>query len=48
MPQEVIYRVSAIGHLQGMPQTLTFADAYGHELLDDAYDVDDEHDDEYS
>jgi hypothetical protein len=45
MPQDVIDRVSAIGYLQGMPQTLTFADAYGRELSD--FDVDDEHDNNY-
>jgi hypothetical protein len=48
MPQVVIDRVSAIGHLQGMPQTLTFADTYGRELHDAEYDVDDDHDDDYS
>jgi hypothetical protein len=47
MSQDVIDRVSAIGHLQGMPQTLTFADAYDRELSDTDFDVDDEHDDNY-
>jgi hypothetical protein len=47
MPQDVIDRVSTIGHLQSMPQTLTFADAYGRELSDTDFDVDDEHDDNY-
>jgi hypothetical protein len=47
MPQDVIDRVSAIGYLQGMPQTLTFADAYGRELSDTDFDVDDEHDNNY-
>jgi hypothetical protein len=40
MPQDVIDRVSAIGHLQGMPQILTFSDAYGRELSDTDFDVD--------
>jgi hypothetical protein len=47
MPQDVFDRVSVIGHLQGMPQTLTVADAYGRELSHTDFDVDDEHDDNY-
>jgi hypothetical protein len=45
MPQDVVYRVSVIGHQQGMPQTLTFADAYGWEMYDAEHDIDDDHDD---
>jgi hypothetical protein len=47
MPQDVVDRVSAIGHQQGMPQTLTFADAYGREIYYAGHDVDDDHDDDY-
>jgi hypothetical protein len=47
MPQDVVDRVSAIGHQQGMPQTLTFADAFGREMYDAEHDVDDDHDDDY-
>jgi hypothetical protein len=47
MPQGVIDRVSAIGHLRGMPQTLTFADAYGREMFDNEHGIDDDHDDDY-
>jgi hypothetical protein len=47
MPQDVVDRVSAIGHQQGMPQTLTFPDAYGREMYDAEHDIDDDHDDDY-
>jgi hypothetical protein len=47
MPQDVIDRVSTIGHLQGMPQTLTFADAYDREMFDNEHDIDGYDDDDY-
>jgi hypothetical protein len=34
MPHDVTHRVSAIGHLQGMPHTRTFADVCGCDLSD--------------
>jgi hypothetical protein len=47
MPRDVIARVAELGRRQGMPKTLTFADRYGHEILDEANDVDDDHDSDY-
>jgi hypothetical protein len=47
MPDDIIARVSTLGRDQGMPQTLTFANRYGHELIDAADEVDDDHDPDY-
>jgi hypothetical protein len=47
MPRDVIARIAELGRRQGMPKTLTFADRYGHEILDEANDVDDDHDSDY-
>ena len=38
MPCDVVTHVSNLGHAQGMPKSLTFADCYGFEILDDAND----------
>jgi len=48
MPRDAIARVGELGRRQGMPKSLTFADRFGHEILDD-YDqaIDDEHDSDY-
>ena len=46
-PNDVITRVNTLGQTQNMPRTLTFADRYGHELHDDADEVDDDHDSAY-
>jgi len=48
MPVDVIQRISNIGRTQTMPPTLTFGNRYGHELHDQADDIDDLHDDAYS
>ena len=34
MPQEVILRVSQIGHAQGMPSCITYANRWGNEMSD--------------
>jgi hypothetical protein len=48
MPNDAIDRVNNLGARQGMPKTLTFADRYGVELLDDDRDIDDDHDSDYA
>ena len=48
MPSDVIQRISHIGRTQAMPPTLTFGNRFGHELHDDADDIDDLHDNAYS
>jgi len=47
MPCDAISRVNALGLKQSMPKTLTFADQFRHEILDQDSDVDDEHDSVY-
>jgi hypothetical protein len=48
MPDDVIGRVAAIARRQGMPRTLTFADRYGLEMVDDDGDtIDDDQDSNY-
>ena len=47
MPRDAITRVGELGRRQGMPKSLTFADRFGHEILDDSDDVDDDHDSDY-
>jgi hypothetical protein len=47
MPNDAIAHVGELGHHQGMPKSLTFADWYGHEIRDVDGDVDDEHDSTY-
>jgi hypothetical protein len=47
MPNDAIAHVGELGHQQGMPKTLTFADQHGHEIHDDADDVDHDHDSTY-
>lgn len=47
-PQTVIARITALGAEQSMPQTLTFADRHGNELLDEDDEEDDDHDSAYS
>ena len=34
MPQEVILRISQIGHAQGMPSRITYANRWGDEISD--------------
>ena len=46
MPQEVIFRVSLIGHAQGMPSLITYANRRGDEIsdrLEDFFDDDDDY-----
>ena len=47
MPHNVVTHVGHMGHAQGMPKSLTFADWYGFELLDEADDVNDDHDSDF-
>ena len=47
MPHDAITRVRHLGHVQGMPKSLTFADWYGFEFHDAVDDVDDDHDLDY-
>ena len=47
MPQDAITCVGNLGHAQGMPKSLTFADHYGFKLVDDADAVDDNHDSDF-
>ena len=42
MPKEAIKRVEQIGRRQGMPETMTFADRHGAEILDHLADVEDD------
>ena len=48
MPTDVIQRITALGAAQSMPQTLTFADRHGKELIDDDDEEDDDHDSDYN
>ena len=36
MPHDAVTHVGHMGHAQGMPKSLTFADCYGFELLDES------------
>ena len=50
LPQDAVRRVVAIGHQQGMPSVITYANQHGHEIcdgLDEIYD-DESHMSEYS
>jgi len=47
MPCDAISRVNALGLKQSMPKTLTFANRFGHEIIDADDEVDDEHDSDY-
>ena len=47
MPHDVVTRASNMDCAQGMPKSLTFTDHYSFKLLDDAADVDDDHDSDY-
>ena len=47
MPHDAVTHVGHLGHAQDMPKSLTFADHYGFELLDEAEDVDDDHDSDF-
>ena len=48
MPQEVILRVSQIGHAQGMPSRITYANRRGDEISDRLEDFFDDDDDDGS
>jgi len=47
MPRDAISRINTLGLKQSMPKTLTFADRFGHEILDADDEVNDEHDSDY-
>jgi hypothetical protein len=48
MPPDLVDQGMGPGHLQDIPQTLTFAIAYGRQVSDTDFDIDDEHDDDYA
>lgn len=48
MPHDMIARVNQLAKEQGMPKSLTFADRFGFEILDDHGDVDDNHNSNYT
>ena len=44
MLQDTIRHVGQLGQAQGMPKSITFADRYSFELIDNDNNVDDDHD----
>ena len=44
MPHDAIACVGDLGHMQGMPKSLMFADRFGFELADGTNDIDDDYD----
>jgi hypothetical protein len=47
MPRDYITCISNLGWKQGMPKSLTFADWFSHEIMDEPDTVEDDHDSDY-